>query len=53
MSLFAGMMIAFIIYWIVYMIALGATTFAVSEIYVGRTATIASVSPSVAKIARR
>ena len=42
-SLFAGMMVALIIYWVVYMIALGATTLAVSEIYVGRGATIASV----------
>ncbi len=41
--LFAGMMLALIIYWVVYMIALGATTFAVSEIYVGRGTTIASV----------
>ena len=29
-----------IIYWVVYMIALGATTYAVSEIYVGRAANI-------------
>lgn len=42
-SLFVGMMVALIIYWVVYMIALGATTLAVSEIYVGRGATIASV----------
>jgi hypothetical protein len=41
--LFAGMMLALVIYWVVYMIALGATTFAVSEIYVGRGTTIASV----------
>ena len=39
--LFAGMIVAMIIYWIVYMIALGATTFAVSEMYVGRPVTIA------------
>lgn len=39
--LFAGMMTAMVIYWVVYMIALGATTFAVSEIYVGRPVTIA------------
>jgi len=42
-SLFVGMMLALIIYWVVYMIALGATTLAVSEIYVGRGTTIASV----------
>lgn len=42
-SLFAGMMLALIIYWVVYMIALGATTLAVSEIYVGRGTTIAAV----------
>ena len=42
-SLFAGLMIALVVYWVVYMIALGATTFAVSEIYVGRTVTIPEV----------
>lgn len=43
LSLFAGMMLVFVVYWVVYMVALGATTFAVSEIYVGRSVTIASV----------
>jgi hypothetical protein len=43
LSLFAGMMVAFVIYWVVYMIALGAATLAVSEMYVGRPVTIASV----------
>ena len=43
MMLFAGMMLAMVVYWIVYMIALGATTFAVSEIYVGREIGIAHV----------
>ncbi|MBA2301696.1 MAG: hypothetical protein H0W08_03600 [Acidobacteria bacterium] len=38
--LFAGMMGAMAVYWVVYTVALGATTFAVSEIYVGRTVTI-------------
>jgi hypothetical protein len=42
-SLFAGLMIALVVYWVVYMIALGATTFAVSEIYVGRSVTIPEV----------
>jgi hypothetical protein len=42
-SLFAGLMVALVVYWVVYMIALGATTFAVSEIYVGRTVTIPEV----------
>lgn len=42
-SLFAGLMLALVVYWVVYMIALGATTFAVSEIYVGRTVTIPEV----------
>jgi hypothetical protein len=42
-SLFAAMMISLLVYWVVYMIALGATTFAVSEIYVGRTVTIPEV----------
>ena len=36
MWVFAGMMPALVGYWIVYMVALGATTFAVSEIYLGR-----------------
>jgi len=40
---FAGMMAALVGYWIVYMVALGATTFAVSEIYVGRPVSIAQV----------
>ena len=40
-SLFVAMVVSFLIYWVVYMIALGATTLAVSEIYVGRPATIA------------
>jgi len=43
MWLFGGMMAAMVIYWVVYMVALGATTFAVSEIYVGRSVTIAHV----------
>lgn len=43
MSLFAGMLLAFAIYWVVYMVALGATTLAVSEMYLGRSVTIASV----------
>ena len=41
--LFAGMMVALVIYAVVYMIALGATTLAVSELYVGRPATIVQV----------
>src|SRR5688572_31754904 len=40
---FGGMMLAMVGYWIAYMIGLGATTFAVSEIYVGRSVTIAHV----------
>jgi hypothetical protein len=42
-SLFAAMMLSLLIYWVVYMIALGATTLAVSEIYVGRAVTIPEV----------
>jgi hypothetical protein len=38
--LFGGMTVVMLVYWVVYMIALGATTFAVSEIYVGRSVTI-------------
>lgn len=41
LALFGGVMVAAILYYVVYMIALGATTFAVSEIYVGRPVTIA------------
>jgi len=41
--LFTGMMVALVIYAVVYVIALGATTFAVSELYVGRPASIARV----------
>jgi hypothetical protein len=43
LSLLAAMMVAFVVYWVVYMIALGATTFAVSEMYMGRLVTIAGV----------
>lgn len=42
----AGAVVAFIVmvvgYWIAYMVTLGATTEAVSELYVGRTTTIAA-----------
>jgi hypothetical protein len=41
--LFAGMMGALAIYGVVYMVALGATTFAVSELQVGRSVSIAHV----------
>jgi hypothetical protein len=40
---FLTMLGSMVIYWVVYMIAFGATTFAVSEIYVGRTVSILSV----------
>lgn len=36
----AGIVLIAIIYWVVYMIALGAATYAVSELYVGRSATV-------------
>lgn len=39
----AGVMVVAVLYFIVYMVALGATTLAVSEVYMGRTATIAQV----------
>jgi hypothetical protein len=42
-SLFGGMMLLMLAYWVVYMVALGATTFAVSEVYVGRPVTIGQV----------
>ena len=38
--LVAGMFVVMVVYWVVYMVALGATTFAVSELYVGRPATV-------------
>ena len=41
--LFAGMMVTLVIYGVVYMIALGTATFAVSEMHLGRPVTIASV----------
>ena len=40
---FLTMLGSMVIYWVVYMIAFGATTFAVSEIYVGRTVSIRPV----------
>jgi hypothetical protein len=43
MVAFAGLMAVLAIYFVVYMIALGATTFAVSEVYLGRTASIGQV----------
>lgn len=43
MLAFAGLMAVLAIYFVVYMIALGATTFAVSEVYLGRTASISQV----------
>jgi hypothetical protein len=35
-----GILVIAVVYWVVYMIALGASTYAVSELYVGRAATI-------------
>ncbi len=35
-----GFMVAMAAYWIVYAVALGASTFAVADVYLGRTATI-------------
>lgn len=43
MAFLATMVISMILYWVVYMVALGATTFAVSEIYLGRAVTISQV----------
>ena len=39
-GLFGGVFVMAIIYWVVYMIALGAATHAVSELYVGRTSSV-------------
>jgi hypothetical protein len=41
-SAMGGFMVAMVAYWIVYAIALGASTFAVADVYLGRTATIAA-----------
>ncbi|HKW26705.1 MAG TPA: glycerophosphoryl diester phosphodiesterase membrane domain-containing protein [Terriglobales bacterium] len=41
-SAMGGFVVAMVAYWIVYAIALGASTFAVSDVYLGRTATIAA-----------
>lgn len=43
LAFLATMVISMILYWVVYMVALGATTFAVSEIYLGRAVTISQV----------
>lgn len=39
-AMIGGIFVIAIIYWVVYMIALGAATYAVSELYVGRHATV-------------
>jgi len=39
-GLIGGAFVFFIIYWVVYMIALGAATYAVSELYVGRVSSV-------------
>ncbi len=41
-SAMGGFVVAMVAYWIVYAIALGASTFAVADVYLGRTATIAA-----------
>jgi hypothetical protein len=41
-SAVGGFFVAMAAYWIVYAIALGASTFAVGDVYLGRTATIAA-----------
>ena len=43
LALFAGMAVVMVGYLVVYMIALGATSLAVSELYLGRPATVADV----------
>src|SRR5690348_10485059 len=39
-SAVGGFVVAMVAYWIVYAVALGASTFAVSDVYLGRAATI-------------
>ena len=46
-SAIGGFVVAMVAYWIVYAIALGASTFAVSDVYLGRTATIAASYRSI------
>jgi hypothetical protein len=41
-SALGGFLVVMVAYWIVYAIALGASTFAVADVYLGRTATIAA-----------
>jgi hypothetical protein len=41
-SAVGGFVVAMVAYWIVYAVALGASTFAVSDVYLGRAATIAA-----------
>jgi hypothetical protein len=41
-SAVGGFVVAMAAYWIVYAVALGASTFAVGDVYLGRTATIAA-----------
>jgi hypothetical protein len=43
MSMFVGMTLIMLVYFVVYMVALGATSLAVSELYLGRTAAIGDV----------
>lgn len=40
LAMLGGVVVIAIIYWVVYMIALGAATYAVSELYVGRSASV-------------
>ena len=35
-----GIFVLFVVYWVVYMVALGATTYAVAELYVGRRTSV-------------
>jgi hypothetical protein len=48
-----GFIVFLIAYWVAYMITLGATTVAVSELYVGRSATIASAYSHVRSLVGR
>lgn len=43
LSLFVGMTLIMLVYFVVYMVALGATSLAVSELYLGRAAAIGDV----------
>ncbi len=53
LAIAGGYMVFVVLYWIVYMLALGAATFAVSEIYAGRDISIAGAFGSARRLIGR